>query len=187
MSSKYVGFNHYRRYFSFLDNISEIDNIFKYYDLIVGEKSRLGRKNVRQNYCYFHICKNYDEMIEIIKDIKPEYYETAKAVTNQNYFYCCNIFIMKKDDFIRYGDFMFELLSEFDKGHNFTSYDSVANYLKNKKIENYHLQMRIQGFLSERISNIFYVKNFAASRIKKIPMFYVNNKTKINLAIIKEK
>ena len=62
----------------------------------------------------------------------------------------------------------------------------MANYLKNKKIENYHLQMRIQGFLSERFSNIFYAKNFAASRIKKIPMLYVNNKTKINLAIIKE-
>ena len=37
MSSKYIGLNHYRRYFSFLDDIPDMDNIFKEYDLITAD------------------------------------------------------------------------------------------------------------------------------------------------------
>ena len=36
ISSKYVGINHYRRYFTFTDNIPNLDEIFKKYDSIIG-------------------------------------------------------------------------------------------------------------------------------------------------------
>ena len=96
MSSKYIGFNHYRRYFPFLDNIPDLDEIFLNYDIIVGFMLDMNEKSLRDIYCYFHICKNYDEMINVIKDIKPEYYKTAIEVAKNNIIYGKNLFIMKK-------------------------------------------------------------------------------------------
>jgi hypothetical protein len=31
---KYIGFNHYRRYFSFMDDIEQVDTIFKTHNII---------------------------------------------------------------------------------------------------------------------------------------------------------
>ena len=36
---KYVGLNHYRRYFNFLDNVPNMDEIFSKYDAIVIDKA----------------------------------------------------------------------------------------------------------------------------------------------------
>jgi hypothetical protein len=121
---------------------------------------------LRANYCKYHLCKNYDEMIEIIKDKRPEYYEAAIEASNSNLFYSCNMFIMKTPDFINYSEFMFDILFEFDKRHNFSSDTDVLEYTKslyNETIPRYY-QSRLQGFLSERISTIFFSQYF--KRIK---------------------
>ena len=180
MSSKYVGFNHYRRYFSFLDDIPDLDNIFKDYDLILNERFNFFTKSVKQNYCEVHICQNYHELLKIIKDIRPEYYDAALEVSNWNYLYCCNIFIMKKDDFIKYCEFVFEILSEFNKRHNLTSYKTVEDYLLKAKPSDYIGQSRIHGYLAERISNFFYVKNFDFKRVKHFPTIFVENSQSFN-------
>ena len=96
MSSKYIGFNHYRRYFPFLDNIPDLDEIFQNYDIIVGHMFDMNGKSLLAYYCSYHICKNFDEMINVIKDIKPEYYKTAIEVAKNNIIYGTNLFIMKK-------------------------------------------------------------------------------------------
>ena len=118
MSSKYIGLNHYRRYFPFLDNIPDLDEIFKNYDLMVGCLVKIPGDSLRNGYCKGHICKNFDEILDIIKDIRPEYYKDAVDVANNNIFYGNNIFIMKKKDFLNYCKFMFDILFEFDKRHN---------------------------------------------------------------------
>ena len=83
--------------------------------------------------------------------------------------YICNLFIMKTKDFYNYCKFMFDILFEFDKRNNFTSDKEVLNYTKRlyyNNISESNYQSRIEGFLSERLSNIFYAKNF-----KKIKTF----------------
>ena len=110
-------------------------------------------------------------MIEIIKDKRPEYYEAAIEASNSNLFYSCNMFIMKTPDFINYSEFMFDILFEFDKRHNFKTAKDLEIYMK----QYFHgkkalFQVRAQGFLSERISTIFYRKYFNDSRIKTYPM-----------------
>lgn len=37
----YIGFCHYRRYFDFMDNIPNVDEIFKEYDIILPSKKKL--------------------------------------------------------------------------------------------------------------------------------------------------
>ena len=167
ISSKYIGINHYRRYFNFRDNIPDMDAIFQDHDVILNNfiKNNLG---IRAQFCKSHICETYDEIINIIKEIKPEYYETALRVNNINDIYFCNIFIMKKKDFLKYCEFMFDILFEFDKRHNFKTDDEVLNYaMKFYKMKNDYIpQSRLEGFLSERITNIFIYHNF--KKIKNI-------------------
>lgn len=165
ISSKYIGFNHYRRYFVFKDNIPYIEDIFKDYDVILNKQFHLNM-TVKKQYCSIHICKIYDVMLDIIKKIKPDYYKTAIKTSKERKIYFCNLFIMKKEDFFKYCEFLFDILFEFDKRNNFTSDNDVINYLKSiyNDSDKISYQTRIQGFLSERISNIFFRHNF--KRIK---------------------
>ena len=188
MSSQYVGFNHYRRYFSFLDDIPDLDKIFKKYDVILTNQlfiSKRNHSNLRSNYCKYHLCRNYDEMIEIIKDKRPEFYEAAIEASNMSLFYSCNMFIMKKRDFINYCEFMFDILFEFDKRHNFKTTKDMQVYMRQYYDEKeVAFQARTQGFLSERISTIFYHKYFNFSRIKIIGMTMGSPKSKVRQSII---
>ncbi len=177
ISSKYVGINHYRRYFTFTDNIPNPDEIFKKYDAIIGNPY-LKKNGMKFQYCLRHRCENYDEVIDIIKTIKPEYYKMALNVSNEKIVYLNNMFIMKKEDFLKYCEFVYDVLFEFDRRHNFTSDDDVLNYVKKyfKGNEVISHQQRMQGFLIERIANIFYYQNF-----KKIKTYYyMDFRSKVN-------
>jgi len=157
ISSKYIGLNHYRRYFIFGDNIPKLENIFKNYDIILNKPIKM-EKNVKNHYCLYHFCKHFDEILNIIKEIKPDYYITAKRTSMDKKMFIGNLFIMKKEDFFKYCEFMFDILFEFDRKKNFSSDIDVLLYLNkiyNNSYESY-AQRRIQGFLSERISNIFF-------------------------------
>ena len=55
---------------------------------------------MQSQYCRMHFCRDYYQMINIIKDIKLDYYETALQANNLKFFDCCKLFIMKKEDFL---------------------------------------------------------------------------------------
>ena len=72
---------------------------------------------------------------------------------------------MKKEDFIKWGEFVFGVLLEFDKRYNLTTGNDISNLIikEGKKINktlNIAYQSRLEGFLSERIGNIFYARHF---------------------------
>ena len=168
LSSKYIGLNHYRRYFYFLDNIPDLDKLFENYEVILNNKYHF-RRNIKIQYCSFTFCKPLEEVIQIIKEKKPEYYHTSIESLNANDGYFKNMFIMKKGDFFKYCEFIYDILFEFDRRHNFTSDKDILNYLKNYYPNNLvYRHMRIQGFLAERLSTIFFKHNF--KRIKIFPI-----------------
>jgi len=175
-SSKYIGLNHYRRFFNFTDNIPDLDKIFENYDVILNEPFIM-KKGMKNQFCHEHICKNFDELLDIIKDIKPDYYETAIETIKEKRVYVCNLFIMKTKDFLKYCNFIYDVLFEFDRRKNFTSDDDVLKYVKKyyKKRSLQLLQSRLQGFLAERLNNIFFHKNF-----KSIKSFESGNYKKLN-------
>ena len=160
IKSKYVGFVHYGRVFPFKNDIPYLDEIFKNYDVIIKDKYKFSSSIYRQ-YETFHIGHFLDDTIEIIKDLYPEYYDDAKNFLNKNWGNFCNIFIAKKEDFIKWGEFVFGVLLEFDRRYNLTTDDDIKNLLikESKEAEtkfDIDYQIRIQGFLMERIGNIFY-------------------------------
>ena len=165
IKSKYVGFNHYRRIFNFGNKIPDLDKIFKKYDVILNKRFR-AKLTMKKQYYKSHNEKDLNEILNIIKNKFPKYYSIALKTIKSKKFYICNIFIMKSEDFIKYGNFVFTILNEFDKNNNLISDENIKDYvLKNKKKKKrkkfkVEYQRRLQGFLLERISNIFYNYHF---------------------------
>jgi len=162
LDSKYVGFVHYRRIFSFKDNIPNIDEIFKNYDVILKRRTYF-KCSIRQHYNKIHIPHFLNESVDIIRENYPEYYQFAERALRKKWGNFRNIFIMKKKDFIKWGDFVFGVLFEFDRKYNLTTDEDIRNLIikevKYKRLNVYY-QSRLQGFLIERISNIFYRRHF---------------------------
>ena len=178
LSSKYVGLIHYRRIFNFFNDIPDFDKIFENYDIILPYNISFSDR-LEVQYCINHLCKALHEVINIIKEIKPEYYQTAIESLNSKDGYFFNIFIMKKKDFFKYCEFIYDIFFEFDRRHNFTSDNDIINYLESYfPKEMVPLQIRVQGFLSERLSSIFFKHNF--KRIYNIPLTFIKNTSDIN-------
>ena len=160
MSSKYVGFVHYRRIFTFKNNIPDLNKIFTQYDSILSKKIIFNVK-VKVEFAYFHFRSFLDEILTIIKDNFTEYYQSANKSLNGNIGSFCNIFIMKKEDFIKYGEFVFGVLLEFDRRHNLKNDDDIKKLIvseikRTRRKTNVLYQYRQHAFLMERISIIFY-------------------------------
>jgi len=132
IKSKYVGFNHYRRIFQFGNKIPDLDNIFKKYDVILNKRFR-SKVSLKKQYYKSHNEKDLNEILNIIKNNFPKYYSIALKTLRSKKFYICNIFIMKREDFIKYGNFVFSILNEFDKKNKLTTDEDIKNYVSKVK------------------------------------------------------
>ena len=162
--SDYIGLNHYRRYFSLKKNAKGYDdilteeqilNIFKEKKIIIPMVHF--RKNVKDQYASIH---NVDDLMltgKIISELYPDYVDDFNQVLSSKDFAICNMFIMKKTDFDKYAEWLFNILFELEKRVDISSYD---NYNK-----------RLFGFLSERLFNVYVHHNFEKSEIKNINIY----------------
>lgn len=174
----YVGFCHYRRYFSFMDNIPDIDKIFKDFNVIVAYPLKL-IYTVREHYKIFHNIEDLEIVENIIKEKHPEYYKTCEKFLNGRIMIPYNMFIMRKEDFQEYIKFMSDVLNEYIKivgtDINKRIEDNKDKYLKsfypNSTID---YQYRIGGYLAERLTNVFILKRFKS--IMTCPVIITENK-----------
>lgn len=155
----YVGTNHYRRFFEFFDNIPDMDEIFREHDAVLPN-FKLPYDSVIDHYRKIHNIEDLEIIISIIKEFYPEYYNKTIECLNGKHFVPCNIFIMRKDNFIEMCDFVFSILSRYDEIMGFKTDLDVYNHVVNN-MDKYHgdtrYQSRIQAFLSERLSFIYYM------------------------------
>lgn len=130
---KYIGFCHYRRYFDFLDDIPNLDEILNEFDCIVA--SPLTFKNtVKEQYGKLHNIEDLYIIGGIIADKYPEHVKMWNVFINGNIFIPYNMFIMKSDDFKEYIKFIFDILDEYIKivgtDINKRIYDNFEKYIK---------------------------------------------------------
>ena len=165
ISTKYVGFFHYRRIFPFKNNIPDLDTIFLKYDVIL-RKRRTFKISIYQQFKKVHIVHFLDDAVDIIKEKFNEYYPYVETLFERKWGNFGNIFIMKKDDFIKWGEFVYGVVLELDNRYNLTTDEDIRNLIqkeinqserKNLKLD---YQSRIEGFIIERLSNIFYSRFF---------------------------
>lgn len=160
----YIGLNHYRRYFCFKRKYQHSiflsqDKFTKHIDLINGPKII----DVLSTYDIIKVKPfTYSQSVEsvliallsyedlrildnLIKEKYPKYYKTyINYMRYNNKISSCNMFISKVSIFNEYSSWLFELLFELEK---------------RVRISPYEIPMRIFGFLSEALFNVYCINN----------------------------
>lgn len=158
-TSKYIGLYHYRRILDI--NKKNILNKLSINDIILPKKKKF-RISVKNQYIREHSSKDWDILIDILKKYYPEYYESSKIIFNNNELYRFNMFIMKKELFDYYCEWLFPLLLRIEEN------------IKNTEKDNY--QMRYIGFVAERLFTLYVLHN--KFKIYETDVFFMNKKVK---------
>ena len=174
----YVGFCHYRRYFSFEDNVPDIDKEFENCDVITCMPLKM-INGVKSQYSLCHNIEDLNIIGDIIKRKTPEYYKSFESFINGNVFFPCNMFIMKKEDFMEYIDFikkiMYEYLDIVGTDIKKRIEDNKDKYIKNfSPNDTVEYQYRLGGYLAERLTNVFIFRKY--KRVKTYKMIVTEQK-----------
>ena len=98
---------------------------------------------VREQYSTgeLHQPEDLEKAVEILLAKYPEYCEDVTNYLEGNKAWFCNLYIMKRDLFFEYCDWLYSILDEFDQMLNFENFSEY--------------QMRTTGFIAERLYGIF--------------------------------
>lgn len=153
---EYIGFCHYRRFFSFLDEIPNFDSEFKTCDVILPIPLK---GNLVEQY---RICHNVNDILKIdgiLKDLLG-----IQDLKKINCIIPGNMFIMRKSDFFQYCEFVFKVLFEFMRRNKLKTIEDIDKYVEGNRdryqFYDFKYQRRILGFLMERISIVYFLKKF---------------------------
>lgn len=150
----YVGLVHYRRYFKGefaklkQDRIAseqEITDLLKAYDGIVAKKRNYVIETIYNHYKHGHNVDDLDKTKAIISAKYPEYLTAFDQVMQGRTLSLYNMFVLKKTDFERYCEWLFDILFELEKQIDTSEYDAY--------------QKRVFGFISERLFNVWLAHN----------------------------
>ncbi len=184
--SDYVGLVHYRRFFDFTcdnpkaivetkndlldiaDNVlidALLDDLDKY-DIVLPKADNMCL-SVYEQYAKHHNKKDYDVVRTIIKDKYPEYLNAFDQVSNGNALHLYNMFVMKKEIFSHYMEWLFSILFEVEKKIDIQSYDQY--------------QRRVFGYLAERLLNVYVYSNNLSLVEKPIIFLQYGNKSDVRI------
>lgn len=166
---KYIGLNHYRRIYTWLDNIPNMDDMFEFFDIVLNKPVKF--KDVLHNdydnytyYSFWHYHKDFELLEEIFREKYPSYMDGFEKMKNADYLYNSSMFIMKKETFYGYCEFIFPLLDEFRKRRGFDTSEDAIKWVEDNK-EHYikpylpyytvNMQARIIGYIAERALNAY--------------------------------
>ena len=169
LDADYIGLVHYRRYFASknksknkFDSILKINELEKYlndYDIVLPKKRRYYIETIYNHYKHTMHIETLDETIKIINEKYPEYKDSLNKVMNRRSMHAFNMFIMKKEYFDEYCEWLFSILFELE------------NRMKDKEYDSFH--SRFYGRVSERLLDVWLdYKNY---KFKEIPFIYMEN------------
>lgn len=162
VDADYYGFFHYRRYLypnplakrpyriekgptlGMLNRVhfADAESLIPNHDLILPKGENM-HVSVQEHYnnAPFHHQKDLELIKEILRQQHPEYKMAMNVYLNNPICYFGNIFIMKREQFQNYCNWLFPLLNEFDHQADVTGY-SVQD-------------QRVDGYLAERLLGIY--------------------------------
>lgn len=153
LKADYIGLVHYRRYFT-KHNFrncekkkqdillrSDFENILKDVDIIVPDKRKYYIETNRSHYNHAHYEKDLDETENIIKEIYPDYSIAFEKVMSRTWAHMFNMFVMRKDYFDEYCEWLFTILFELEKRID------ISNYTV--------MEARVFGFISELLLDVW--------------------------------
>lgn len=161
---KYVATCHYRRYFSFYDNIPDLDKLFEEHDAVIHFDFPPNNGILRQCRTS-HNPDNFVEYFHITPDVFPEYTsEECEQALNGPWISNRNMMILRSEDFLKWVDFYTRVSLKFNEIHNIHNDNDTREYVRktiNKfPVRNVDYQARLHGFIIERLTTLFINHNF---------------------------
>ncbi len=168
----YIGFCHYRRYFT-TDDITMverhilpsavIERYLKSYDLIVSGAYIDYGKTIEGRFADTIDRSAYKEGMQIVRKIitetQPDYAKAFEHVFSGHSFFPCNMFIMPIDIFDKYCQWLFSILPKACELFNIEKYDNYSS--------------RAIGFIAERMLTVWLMKQ--DYRVKELPIQQVED------------
>jgi hypothetical protein len=119
-------------------------------------------------YNQYAFCHNIEDL-ECVKEIIITKYNVPEKLVNyvfneQTFMFCNNIFIMKKEYFYDYCNFIFNVLNDYLNLNKLNNIQDVFQFIstnEKKYLKNYYpnneikYQSRIGGAISERLLNVY--------------------------------
>ncbi|VAS28431.1 glycosyltransferase [Klebsiella pneumoniae] len=113
---------------------------------------------------YLHI-RDYQAAIAIVEKLYPEYSTAIKTFNDASDGYYTNMFVMRKDIFVDYSEWLFSILDNLE--------DAIS-------MNNYNAQeKRVIGHIAERLFNIYIIKlqQDGELKVKELQRTFVSNET----------
>lgn len=162
----YKGLVHYRRYFGRNNLSNKISDICSYEYLLNCLKSvdivlpyvEYFKQNAKEEIL-LHCCTEeiFDKLRQIIETKYPDYIETYDRYFNENKASLFNMLFCKREIFDAYCEWLFSILFVLEKQVDLA------------KLNTY--QQRLYGFLSERLLNVWVIKNRLV--VKHLPVIHM--------------
>ena len=99
----------------------------------------------RSHYNHSHYAKDLDMTEKIIQEKYPQYSEAFSKVMERTWAHMFNMFVMRRDYFDEYCNWLFDVLQELEKRTDITDYDVV--------------EARIYGYISELLLDVWLETN----------------------------
>ncbi|MGM0123819.1 hypothetical protein IGI37_001193 [Enterococcus sp. AZ194] len=170
LDAEVVGLVHYRRYFikskkgrelsqkrESLLTEQEIESFLQEADMILPKPRNYYIESSYSHYAHAHNSNDLDETKNIIQERFPTYipaFEKAMASSKAHMF---NMFIMRRDDFDAYCEWLFEILFELEKRIDISAYSTY--------------EARVYGFISERLLDVWVQTN--QKTYKEVPVLFM--------------
>ena len=142
LKADYIGLAHYRRHFSSTKNTKsknkfdklltrkEAEKILEDVDIILPNKRKYYIENIYDHYKHTMNEEQIEKTEKVIKNKYPEYLKELEELHKRTSAHMFNMFIMKKEIFDKYCEWLFSVLFEVEKFCDPEKYDSFhARYL----------------------------------------------------------
>jgi len=154
LNEEYIGLVHYRRYFSGktvrfkgtdILGENEVIKLLSQYDVIVPQKRNYVVETIYEHYKNAHFEKDILILKDVLSEKYPDYIDSFNKLMKSRRLHLYNMFVMKRQDFESYIKWLFDVLFEVEKRVDISGYSPY--------------QARIYGFMSERLWNVWLMKN----------------------------
>lgn len=178
--SKAIGLSHYRRYFKpsskfvFLKDrkiasTQELSDLLKTYEVILAKPRNYWIESIESHYANAHHKEDLEVLRHVLLSKYPEYQRSYDSVMKGTKLSLFNMFVMKREHFESYCQWLFDILFEVEK---IIPYYNYGPY-----------QGRVFGFLGERLLNVWVKHNFNPGKIKYLPVVNIEGENLIKKGI----
>lgn len=148
VSAEWVGLCHYRRHFDLsFEEVCQIPNLSA--DIILTTPI-LNFPSVQAVYYRDHDAADWEEMMNVLGEMYPQYLEAAKELFRGDYYCGYNMFIAKKNVIDDYCAWLFPLLEKIEECHSSHETDYQKRYI---------------GFLAERLFSLYFLSGINKHRV----------------------